>query len=141
MTGIVPDASVAIKWVVPEEYSDHAERLLSLEYDLFAPSFILLECANILWKQVRFASLPKSEADTAYSALCASGMRLKDTTPLVSRGYEIALDTGRTVYDSIYVALAEQEGIQLVTADERFYNALSATPYSRYLRWIESLLK
>ena len=39
----------------------------------------------------------------------------------------IALATGRTVYDSLYVAFAADEGCQFVTADERLVNALAGT--------------
>ena len=139
MTTVVVDASVAIKWVVPEEHSDHADELLGEEFELMAPAFVMLECANVLWKQVRFASLPNHEAEAAYTALTATDMNLRDTPQLVTRALEIALDTGRTVYDCIYLALAEQEGVQVVTADQRFYNALSATSYSKHVRWIESV--
>ncbi|HWB47930.1 MAG TPA: type II toxin-antitoxin system VapC family toxin [Stellaceae bacterium] len=49
---MVVDASVAIKWVLDEEGSPIARRLLDDEL-LIAPDFLIVECANILWAAVR----------------------------------------------------------------------------------------
>jgi predicted nucleic acid-binding protein len=49
---------------------------------------------------------------------------------------KIAVDFGRTVYDSTYVALAVATGSHLITADERLVNALG----SRFpVRWLGAL--
>ena len=53
---------------------------------------------------------------------------------------EIALDTVRTVYDSCYLALAMLTESPLVTADQRFFNALRQTDYAPYLVWVSALL-
>ena len=45
---------------------------------------------------------------------------------LVDQAFQIATDYGRTVYDSLYVALAVQMNAQLITADERLANSLAA---------------
>lgn len=47
--------------------------------------------------------------------------------PSLSDAFKIATETKRTVYDSLYLALAEAQGFSLVTADQRFYNALQTT--------------
>jgi len=44
----------------------------------------------------------------------------------LNRAFQIATDHGRTVYDSLYVALAVQAKTHLITADERLANALAA---------------
>ena len=49
---------------------------------------------------------------------------------------EVALDTSRTVYDSCYVALAMLADCQLVTADQKFFNALRGGSYATYLCWV-----
>ena len=45
---------------------------------------------------------------------------LLSTQPLLLRAMAIAVSTGRAVYDSVYLALAEAEGCELVTADDQF---------------------
>ena len=47
----VVDASVAIKWFVPEIHSDAALRLRGEAYELIAPDLLILEIGNILWKR------------------------------------------------------------------------------------------
>jgi predicted nucleic acid-binding protein len=45
---------------------------------------------------------------------------------LIEKAFEIATACGRTVYDSLYVALAVHSKAPLVTADEKLANALAA---------------
>jgi len=51
----VLDASVALKWFLPEPLSSSAERLLNgflkSKLNLHAPDLLLLETANALWKR------------------------------------------------------------------------------------------
>ena len=44
--------------------------------------------------------------------------------PYIESAFDVAVATGRTVYDSVYLVLAESIGCRMVTADERFSNAL-----------------
>jgi predicted nucleic acid-binding protein len=49
----VVDASVAVKWYLPEPESDAAGRLLDPEHDLIAPDLLFAEVGNALWKRWR----------------------------------------------------------------------------------------
>jgi predicted nucleic acid-binding protein len=49
---------------------------------------------------------------------------LRPSLPLLVRAVEIALSAKRAVYDCIYLALAEAEGCELVTADDQFARGL-----------------
>ena len=60
---LVIDASVAVKWVVPEPGSGHAEILI--DHGLVAPDLIYAECANVFWKKVRRGELTENEAISA----------------------------------------------------------------------------
>jgi hypothetical protein len=51
MTSLVIDASVAIKWFLPEEHSISAIRLLEAGHELLAPDLIFAECGNVLWNK------------------------------------------------------------------------------------------
>ena len=48
------------------------------------------------------------------------------TSAFVLEALRLAAHYGRTVYDSVYVVLAVQHGLEFVTADERLANALAA---------------
>jgi len=47
--------------------------------------------------------------------------------PLLKRAVEIASQARIGVYDCLYAALAEREGCQLLTADDRLVRALQPT--------------
>ena len=50
---LVVDASVAVKWLLEEEYSADARRLLEQGHELYAPRLLASEIGNSLWKNVR----------------------------------------------------------------------------------------
>jgi predicted nucleic acid-binding protein len=62
---LVIDASVAVKWVIPEPDSERAE----LDRGLVAPDVLFAACANALWKKVRRGELTKGEAEIAAQTL------------------------------------------------------------------------
>ena len=53
MSAFVVDASVVVKWFVPEVHSDAARRLLTLSHEYFAPDLLFAETANTIWKKIR----------------------------------------------------------------------------------------
>jgi predicted nucleic acid-binding protein len=118
MTYVV-DASVALKWIVPEVLSDHADRLLDGNDDLLAPDLVLTEAANALWKKTAARELSSAEADRALATLITSGLALHATVPLLPRALRFAHRLRHPVYDCVYLALAEREDARLVTADAR----------------------
>ncbi|HVG07663.1 MAG TPA: type II toxin-antitoxin system VapC family toxin, partial [Thermoanaerobaculia bacterium] len=64
MTRIVVDASVAIKWFLPEQHSLQALRLLEGGRELVAPDLIWAEIGNVLWKRWRQGELADENART-----------------------------------------------------------------------------
>lgn len=120
----VVDASVAVKWVVPEGLSDNADRILASEEELLAPDLLLVEAANALWKKVRRHELSPGEADRALGVILSSGLVIRPTRPLLTRALVMAVRLQHPVYDCVYLALAERERAALVTADERLAGAV-----------------
>lgn len=135
MTSYVIDASVAAKWFFPEEHSTEARSLLDGELQRLAPDFILIEFANAAVKHTRRGDVTQNYARGASARLPAM-LNLQDTPPLVAAALELALAFDRSVYDSLYVALALLLNCQLVTADRRLYNAL-ASAFPQTMLWIE----
>ena len=116
---IVVDASVAVKWVIPEVLSDQAESLRGRAARLLAPDLLLPEAANALWKKLIRREITTREAAQAINLLLASGLDLRPSGPLLGRALALARRLRHPVYDCIYVALAQAEGATLVSADQR----------------------
>ena len=133
MTRWVVDASVAIKWCLPshdEEFVPQAVQLLSsysrglsqfIVPDLFWP-----ELANSLWKAVWKQRIDRPWAEKAYAKVADLEIPTAASFNFVREAMGLALANHRTVYDSLYVALAVQSQSELITADERLANALAA---------------
>ena len=133
MSLIVLDASVAIKWFLPEKLETLATEALALldrygknEIQIIVPDLFWVEFASVLWKAIRRGNFPKVSADAALASLNRFDFSTVPSLKLLDRAFEIATGFERSVYDSIYVALAVQSNAQLVTADERLANALAA---------------
>lgn len=139
MSRYVVDASVAVKWYLPEIHDAEARRLLTGEKELFVPDLIFSEVGNILWKRVRSGQMLEPEAETVLLSLGSLSLTTAPSWPLVLPALTIACQTQRTVYDSLYLALAVRESVVMITADEKFYNALQTTPLKSYVLWVEDI--
>ncbi len=128
MTPVVVDASVAVKWFIPETLSDAASRLLDGSYELWAPDLLVAEIGNTLWKKVGRAELAVGEARDVLTALARVPLTFVASKSLIDAALEIATAHRRTVYDSLYVALAVARDCALITADDRLVNAFAAGP-------------
>ena len=130
MIGYVVDASVAVKWLVTEPFSDEAIRLLDADLSLVAPELLFAEAANALWALCLRGEINKSDfadaIDVLKTAPVAVPASMRQLTPSASR---LAIDLGHPVYDCFYLALAMQERYPVVTADRRFHDAVRAHPY------------
>ncbi|NJO72704.1 MAG: type II toxin-antitoxin system VapC family toxin [Leptolyngbyaceae cyanobacterium RM1_406_9] len=62
----VVDTSVVMQRLIVEVNTSQVRRLFAEMTQgtvLVVPEFCLLECANVLWKQVRFQGMPQSTAE------------------------------------------------------------------------------
>jgi predicted nucleic acid-binding protein len=133
VSAVVVDASVAAKWFLPENEEDLVDQALALldKYDreeirFVVPDFFYVEIANAIWKAVRVGRVPRTFGDQALALLTQREFPTVPSLKLVDHAFQIAADYGRTVYDSLYVALAVQAKTHLITADERLANAVAA---------------
>jgi predicted nucleic acid-binding protein len=142
VSAYVLDASVAAKWFLPgDQESLKAEALTVLqEYAagrlrLVVPDLFWPEIGNILWKASRMGRMPKSSALQAIEILREQSIATYPSFPLFHNAFTIATSFDRSVYDSIYIALAVEMNATFLTADERLVNALA----SRFpVRWLGS---
>jgi predicted nucleic acid-binding protein len=119
----VLDASVALKWVLPEP---DATKALSLRdqhrlgvHDLIAPETFAIEVAHGLTRAERRGILVPQQAMHQLRNVLSVAPKLYPFLPLLLRAVELSSQARIGVYDCLYVALAEQEQCDLVTADQR----------------------
>jgi len=125
---LVVDASVVAKLYVTEEDTDRARHLLIARHSLQAPDLLPAEVGNVLWKRVRRGVLTLEYAREAVAGLRALPLQLYSARDLLDSALEIAAALDRTVYDSLYVALAVSLDTVLVTSDQRLHHAIAASP-------------
>jgi predicted nucleic acid-binding protein len=133
VTSVVVDASVAVKWCLPsvrEELAAEAEEWLASsqreEVRFLVPDLLWIELANTLWKALRRNGISSSPAAAAMSFMRDLGIATLHSIDIMPRALDLAIILGRTVYDTLCVALAMQSQSNLITADERMANALAA---------------
>jgi predicted nucleic acid-binding protein len=134
MKPVVVDASVAAKWFLPEQDAPAALRLLDGRFRLVAPDLIRAEIGNLVWKLHARGTLAAQEASDMIEHFLSLPLEIHDSTYLLAPALEIAIATRRTVYDSLYLALAVELDGTVVTADERWTNALEHSPFVRFIR-------
>lgn len=132
----VVDASVAVKWYVPEIYEREATRLLKGRHQLHVPELILPEVGNIIWKKVRRGEIRKTDGESIVAAVARKRWKIHPHKRTLKSAFTGAEATEQTVYDWTYLALAISLSCEVVTADEKFYKALENTAFKAYLKWI-----
>ena len=128
MSVFVIDASVVVKWFVPEIHSAAAGRLLVLPHEYVAPDLIFAETANTIWKKIRREELTAEEGQQLVADVGRIAVETVSCRALAEDAHALASATGRTVYDSMYIALAVRLKTRAITADERLESALKRIP-------------
>jgi predicted nucleic acid-binding protein len=137
---IVVDASIALKWFLVEDYSSDALRLLDTRFRLHAPSLLHAEFGQTIWKRVRLRNeISELDGSEILRALAAVPMTFHPIASLTEDAFRIAVMTGRTVYDSIYIALAVALNCRLVTADRKLYQSLRGSRFNDDLVWVADI--
>jgi predicted nucleic acid-binding protein len=124
----VLDSCVALKWVLPEADSPKAlqfrAEFLSQAHELIAPDVFCVECAHSIARAERRRFFQPPEGSTRLADILRTLPQLHASLPLLARAFAIASAAQIGVYDCLYVALAERESCELLTADDRLIRAL-----------------
>lgn len=136
---ICVDASLAAKWVLPEDYSDEALALYSASAELgepiVAPALLPYEVTNILHLRTIRSDLSSPDAQTLLARFLAFPVLLQESPRLHERALSLAalFDLSAT-YDAHYLALAEQLECAFWTDDRRLLRQLNGK--ASYVHWI-----
>ncbi len=123
---LIVDACIAVKWFFTESHTAEARRLLTPRIVLHAPSFILTEAANVIWKKTRRKEIPDARPYLAGLTALSDVVTLRPSAELIVPATTIALALDHPVYDCLYLACAEAEGVPLVTADRKLQEAAAS---------------
>ena len=115
----VVDASTAAKWLVPEADSALADALL--DDDLLAPDLLFAEVGNILWKKQMRGEMDAAAVPLAARWLLQVPLEVFASASLMADALALALQLQHPAYNCFYLALAEREGVPMVTADRRLH--------------------
>jgi predicted nucleic acid-binding protein len=125
----VIDASVGFMWEVAEPLSGKARQLRDDAgrgvHQLLAPDLFPTEVANALLIAERRKRILPGQALLFLAGVLNAAPALYSATPdLLPRALAIAASSVASAYDCLYIALAEREQCECVTADDRLVKNL-----------------
>ena len=136
---VVVDASVVVKWLVWEDDSAVARALreewISDSVRMLAPRMLLNETANALLRKERDGKIPAGDARQRMREFRELDIEYVEWPNLYDEGIALALALNHpAVYDTLYLAVAEEYGCELWLADGPFYDrAVAAGRPVRFL--------
>jgi len=118
------DANIAIKWFSEEKNTEAATAILNQhnkeEINIIVPELFFYEVMNVL----RFKNLEEQELNIAASELF--NLQL-ETIPIslmiMNEAIKFSSKYNLTVYDAVYLALAEIFNAKLITEDQEIINS------------------
>lgn len=117
----VLDCSMTMAWVFPDEADERTEALRAslLEDSALVPSLWPIEVANVVLAATRRGRLQEEEWPQLFELLSALPITLDDETPhrAWKDAMRLASRLGLSVYDGVYVELAQRTELPLATLD------------------------
>ncbi len=128
---VVVDVSIALKWTLNETDSSTALALLAdwtgREIEVHAPSLLVYEVTNALYRRVRKGEIPFYDARRGLTEIIYKVVEFDfpEDPDFNIRAVELGQQFGLpAVYDSHYLALAESKECELWTADTRMWRVV-----------------
>ena len=127
---IVLDSSVIVALFFPEIYSSWAEEVVRKADTIYTVDIAYAEVLNVAWKRI---SLQKQVAKEIMLSLeDAIGFmnevcNIIKTNKIFREAINIAIKHNITIYDSLFIALANKKKIKLATLDKQVVRKFEAT--------------
>jgi predicted nucleic acid-binding protein len=141
VSAVVVDASVAVKWFLPEPYAHAARRVLAGRRTLLAPDLIWAEVGNVLWKRLQRAEITHEAAERILHDFRRFPLQTYTARRLLEPAWALAAQWGVSVYDGLYLALAISRRCRLVTADRSLIEATKQAPLASLVVWVEERIR
>lgn len=130
----VVDASVVVKWYVPEKHQEPARDLrddyLEGDHDLSAPRLLPYEVVNALRYGGHYDG---DRLRAAAESLSQYGLDLVPFEAMPTLISTVADELDVTIYDAAYVALADHRGTRAYTSDDALVAATAGTDYDDHV--------
>lgn len=139
MSALIIDASVAVKWFLPEPHAHAARRVLNGQRTLLAPDLIWAEVGYVLWKRCQRAEIAPEAAHRILQAFKRFPLETYAAKTLLEPAWALATQHRISVYDGLYLALAISRNGKLVTADRSFVEAIKEEPFASAIIWVEHI--
>lgn len=133
---VVLDSSVVVKWFCKDEILRGKALQLRQAYldghlTICVPHLLPYEIANVLRYK---PDLNQTQVQRALQSLYDMQLQIESiTAEVIRRTVDIAYSYDVTIYDAIFVALAEHLRIDFITVDEKLVQKLKNISYVHYL--------
>ena len=123
---MIVDANVLLHAFLPDEVQPNAMAVVrhhvSGRLHLKAPALLPYELSNAVWQAERRGRISRDQADRIIESF--ANLDIEIIPQSWGESLPLARHFGRSAYDAAYLTLAERLGEQLITGDERLYNAV-----------------
>ena len=140
MPDVVLDASLALRWVLPDERTASADRVLNQwetgNLQIVVPPLFWAELVNGLFQAYRRQRIQWGEAEEGFRLFATRHIRVSDLdTQAYGRTLQMAHQLSpNAAYDLVYLALAQSLGIEFRHSDRRLDTSLgNQFPWARYI--------
>jgi predicted nucleic acid-binding protein len=130
---------VACKWYLDEVLSEAARRLLIEDIRLAVPRFFFLETCSVMAKRHRRREMTADDVQAVAESLERLPLNVWPDSALQRDALQSALRYRLSVYDAMYLALADTIDGRLVTADQRLVKAAAGSGWAARLLWLGGL--
>lgn len=135
----VVDASVACKWFFEESHTPEARQIIARGDQLISPDLVLNECANVAIRHVLSNRSDLEQARELITLLPNTFDSLVPCSELMFPAMDMAYALRHPIYDCLYLALAERERAEMVTADSEFVRKVDRSRWKQFITHLGKL--
>ena len=136
----VVDASIVVKWILPESHSDRARTVARPGNSVLAPDVILSQIGMNLRTRVRLGELLEEEAHDILRVVGLMPLQLHRTWSLAPEALEIERRIRCAMPACIHLALALREDAVYVTGSRDLYCSVQDSTLCEHIEWIGNLV-
>ena len=134
---LVIDSNIIIALFFPEKYSEWAEKIVSEYGKLLTVDISYAEVVNVAWKKIvllnhdeKIVNSALEDAINFVKNICV----VRSTVELYKKALGIAIDYGITIYDSLFLTLANEEKAKFATLDKKLINKIGDKKFKNMLK-------